>query len=255
MKTKSFLLAITFLTTGILYSQPKEPPKWGGARSSDFFTNWSLNFSGGLTTYFGDLSIYDTDLTEKLRHESGPALSLMLTKNVFRDAFGLSGQIVAGKIEGALGNTSFTAGLFEYNLQARVDFIDLFMLNKNHAFGITGFAGVGQFIFQTKKEIYNEGIIENTEHTGRVPEFVFFFGGGFNYKVHSSFGITAELGLRQCQNDRLDDEVRNDDFDYYSYASIGISYYINSFKRAPLKNKAKIANTSFMFDSPAHPAN
>ena len=60
--------------------------------------------------------------------------------------------------------------------------------------------------------------------------------------------------MRQCRNDRLDDYVKNDDFDYYSYLSIGISYYINTFKKAPLKNKARLANNNFLFNEPAHPA-
>jgi hypothetical protein len=87
-----------------------------------------------------------------------------------------------------------------------------------------------------------------------VPEFVFFFGGEMYYNVNSNFGITVDLSLRQCRNDRLDDFVKNDDFDYYSYLSIGINYYLKTLKRIPLKNKAKLANTSFMFHSPTRPA-
>jgi hypothetical protein len=253
MKTKILLIAITCLTTGFLISSAGYSQKWGGATPIGLLTNWNININGGLTSYFGDLSLHDFDVGAKLKTESGPAVSLILTKNIFKDAISLSGQLLTGKLEGRKSNISFTAELLEYNLHARVDFVDLLMLKKSHAFGIIGYAGAGQFLFTTKKVVMEEGTVMNFEHTARVPEFVFFFGGGVYYKVNSNFGITADLALRQCQNDRLDDYVKNDDFDYYSYLSIGMSYYLTTFKRAPLKNKARLANSNFRFCSPAHP--
>jgi hypothetical protein len=253
MKAKILQIALINLTAGIFISQSCYSQGWGGQVPTGLLTNWTININGGFTSYFGDLSIHDLDLGAKLEKESGPAMGLILTKNIFKDAVSLSGQLLAGKLEGHKCNISFTADLLEYNVQARVDFISLFMLNKRHAFGIIGYTGVGQFLFSTKKVEVEERIVKNYQHDARVPEFVFFFGGGVYYKVSHSFGITADLALRQCRNDRLDDYVKNDDYDYYSYLSIGISYSINTFKKAPLKNKARLANNNFLFDEPARP--
>jgi hypothetical protein len=254
MKANILVIALTYLTTTLIISHSCYSQKWGGAESTGLFTSWSVNINGGLTSYFGDLSLHDLDVGAKIKTESGPALSLILTKSIFKDAIGLSGQILTGKLEGRKNNISFTAELVEYNVQARIDFVDLIMSKRNHAFGIVGYAGAGQFLFKTKKVVIEERTAQFFEHDARVPEFVFFFGGGLYYKVNSNFGITADLALRQCENDRLDDFVKNDDYDYYSYVSIGLSYYINTFKRSPLKNKARLANSSFRFRSPAHPA-
>ena len=243
----SFLMVITINQT--CYSQ-----KWGGLNASGLASGWAVNIGGGLTSYFGDLSMHDLDIGAKLGRESGPAMNISLTKNIFGDAIGISGQVVAGKIKGMKDDISFTAELFEYNLNARVDFVDLFMQGRYHAFGLTGYVGAGQFLFSTKKVESSERVVTNSEHSSRVPEFVVFFGGGVYYKVNQNIGITADLALRQCQNDRLDDYVKNDDYDYYSLITIGISYYINNIKRAPLKNKARLANSSFWFKSPAFPA-
>jgi hypothetical protein len=252
MKAKILQVALINLISGLFYSQTCYTQSWGGNQPNGLLTNWSVNINGGFTSYFGDLSLHDLSIGAKLENESGPALGLILTKNIFQDAIAISGQLIAGKLEGKKGNISFTAELLEYNLHARIDFVDLLMLRNYHAFGVVGYAGIGQFFFNTKKVVMDEGTVKNFEHSTRVPEFVFFFGGGIYYKLNSNFGFTADLALRQCQNDRLDDYVKNDDFDYYSYMSIGISYYINTLKRTPLKNKARIANSSFMFDSPAH---
>lgn len=227
---------------------------WGGFKPTGLASSWSLNVGGGLTSYFGDLSLHDVDILAKIERESGPALNISVVKNVFGDAIGISGQVVVGKMKGMKDDISFTAELFEYNLNARVDFVDLFMQGRYHAFGLTGYVGAGQFLFSTKKVESSERVVTNYEHSSRVPEFVVFFGGGIYYKVNQNIGITADLALRQCQNDRLDDYVKNDDYDYYSVCTIGISYYINNFKRAPLKNKARLANSSYRFRSPANPA-
>ena len=78
----------------------------------------------------------------------------------------------------------------------------------------------------------------------RVPEFVYFFGGGFYYNLSDNFGVTADLSIRRCQNDKLDVEDKNGDFDYYSYLGVGIIYYLQGFKKAPVKNKARIAHNN-----------
>jgi hypothetical protein len=254
MKANLLQIALINLATGLFISQSCYSQGWGGQQSNGLLADWTININGGFTSYFGDLSIHDLDVGAKLDKESGPAMGVLLSKNIFKDAFSLSGQILAGKLEGRKENISFTASLFEYSIQARIDFISLILLNRSHAFGVVGYSGVGQFLFSTKKVVMDEGTVQNFQHDARVPEFVFFFGGGVYYKVSPTFGITADLALRQCQNDRLDDYVKNDDYDYYSYLSIGISYYINTFRKAPLKNKARLANNCFLFNQPAHPA-
>jgi hypothetical protein len=252
MKPIMKYISLIILITGIAFPQICFSQKWGGEKSDALFSKWSLNVSGGLTSYFGDLSLYDLDVGAKLMKESGNAFSIILTKNIWSDAIGLSGQILAGELEGMKQNISFKADLFEYNFHVRIDFLEIFNPKKSYPFGLVGYVGAGQFLFKTRKVVNDEGIVTNYFHEVRVPEFVFFFGGGIYYKLNDWLGVTADIALRQCQNDRLDDYVKNDDFDYYSYVSIGISYYIETFKRKPLKNKARLANSNFLFQSPPY---
>jgi hypothetical protein len=238
-------LSISIFITTSCYSQ-----KWGGNVPVVQITNWSVNINGGMTSYFGDLSLSDLNVGNKLKQESGPAMSIILTRNIYRDAIGLSGQVIAGKIEGRKENISFTSNLVEYNLHARVDFVRLFMSRKYNAFGVVGYAGGGQFLFSTKKVENYDGLLKTSTQDTEVPEFVIFFGGGVYYKINSNFGITADLSLHQCQNDRLDDYVKNDNYDYFTYLSLGFSYYINT----ATKSKPAIANSSFLFNSTTNPA-
>lgn len=251
MKTIILRLVLINLVIGIFISTSGYSQKWGGDSHPVILTNWSVNVNGGLTSYFGDLSLSDTDIGAKLNQESGLAMSLIISKYIFRETIGISGQVIKGNLEGNNGNISFTTKMFEYNIHARIDFVDLFMSMKYHSFGVVGYAGAGQFYYSTKKVVMNEGPYKNFEQVAAKPEFVYFFGGGIYYKLNSNIGITADLALRRCQTDRLDDYVNNDDYDFYTYISIGVSYYINTFKGGPLKNKSRLANSSFLFKSPA----
>lgn len=66
---------------------------------------------------------------------------------------------------------------------------------------------------------------------------------------NSNLGITADLSIHQCQNDRLDDEVKNDDYDYFSYLNIGVSYFINTVR----KREPNLANFQFLFKNSTQP--
>ena len=250
MKANTVNGAIFYLLIGMLISPAGYSQKWCANIPLVIKTNWTINVNGGITSYFGDLSLNDLEIGNKFSQESGPAGSIILTRNIYRDVIGISGQVIAGKIEGRKADISFKANLIEYNLHARVDFIRLLMPRKYNACGVIGYAGVGQFLFNTIKVELNEGTLKTTKQDTEVPEFLIFFGGGVYYKLNENLGLTADLSLHQCQNDRLDDYIKNDNYEYYTYLSVGVSYYIKTVK----KGKASIANSNFLFKSATHPA-
>ena len=81
MNLIKFLL-VSFLITLFNPSFGTIPDEWGGQSKQIFWYNWSAQLNLGLTSYFGDLSQYDTDVTGKLTKESRPAISLRLGKYV-----------------------------------------------------------------------------------------------------------------------------------------------------------------------------
>jgi hypothetical protein len=217
--------------------------EWGGEKPKGFWDHWSVNANIGFTSYFGDLSYYDTDITRKLSAESGTAVGVMVTKH-FNKLIGVSGELIYGDFKGGNNkNISFKTELLEYNIQARLDFIRLILPNRSPKFGIEGHAGVGHLLFKSTSFEISEGDEKRNIYDTGVPEFVWFFGAGAHYHIGNNFAITAEISLHNAQNDKLDNLVKNNDFDYYSYLSLGLTYYIDNFKGAPLKNKARIAHS------------
>ena len=241
-KLKKFIW-FTAITLGIIIFQNVYSQRWNGESGINIWSLWTLNVNAGLTSYYGDISMYDYTVSDKLMYESGSAMGLILTKQ-FNNSFGISAQLLTGKLKGKRGNFSFKSDLFEYNLHIRINLINVFFSNKLTKFGIIGYAGIGQFLFKTTSYRNDDGYIETeTQDTG-VPEFMFFYGAGICYNVTNKFGITADISLRHCQNDKLDNFLKNHDYDYYTYTNIGIIYKINSFIKPPPRNKARIAHNT-----------
>lgn len=241
-KKQHFRLVPTSVILLLLFPFYGNSQEWGGEKPINFWDHWSINMNAGFTSYFGDLSYYDSDIIGKFNFESKPAFGLMVTKH-FDKKFGVSGQLIFGQLKGGNNkNVSFKSNLFEYNIQARIDFIKIILPDRNPKFGLEGFVGIGHTWFNSEKYIVGEGSLSISAIKARVPEFVYFGGIGMHYHIHKNFAITTSLSLRQIQNDKLDQLIKNNDYDFYSYLSLGITYYINGFGNKPLKNKARLAH-------------
>lgn len=239
-RSKSFLLLILIFV--FLY-QDVESQNWSGRRPNISGNNWSVNVNSGLTSYYGDLSIYDSDFGKKLAYESGAALGFIFTKH-YQNAFGVSAQLLMGKIKSTNGNVSISSDILEYNLHFRINFIGLFTPDNFDKIGLSGYAGIGNFLFKTTTTFFTEEDPQQTVNSTRVPEFVYFFGVGANYNITDKVGITFDASLRQCQNDKLDNYIAGGDYDYYSYISLGLTYSLKNSSNGPPRNKSKVARRS-----------
>jgi len=224
-------LFIAALFVSSLLPETASSQRWGGHWKPGFWDSWSVNVNGGLTSFFGDLSLYDTDIIDKLTKESGPAFGMLLSKHLSQDKFTITGQLLYGTLKGQNHTTVFNANIIEYNIQGRVKFINLFSPDNMSNFDVIGYMGIGQFRFKSEQYKIEDPSDKSIEDTG-TPEFVYFFGFGLEYKLGDKFGVTANMGMRQAQNDKLDDLVKNKNYDYYSYLSLGFTYYIDSFKKS-----------------------
>ncbi|HPE55292.1 MAG TPA: hypothetical protein P5514_04930 [Bacteroidales bacterium] len=212
---------------------------WTTKDIKTFNQNWGVNVNAGLTSYYGDLSIYDNDFVAKLQHESRLGMSAILTKKL-DPTFSFSAQVMFGQLKGQKNNLEMRSAIFEYNLHMRLNFVEMFSPNRYRKVGITGFAGIGNFVFATSLYEYYEGGVNVTNFNARVPEFIYFFGGGVNYMLSNDIDITLELSIKQFENDKVDGVVANSGYDYYSYFSMGFTYKINSIFPGQSKRKARL---------------
>jgi hypothetical protein len=185
-----------------------------------------VNVSGGITTYYGDLS-KNNSLFDKFMNESRVAFSGKLTKHI-RHTFGISGQLLYGGFKNSYDpTTSFSTSLFEYNIQGHVELINLFRKSNSSRLGLLVYGGIGQFFFSVNQnQIINDTEVENVYNSG-VPEVVFIGGGELHYHISDKMSVTSNISIRRANNDKLDNHVKGNSNDYYSYLSVGISYHIN----------------------------
>lgn len=243
MKTTIKFIATAVIILAVLTPDITEAQAWGGkGKKSALLDNWSINVNAGLTSFFGDLSKFDSEIMGKLSQESGPAFSGILTKHLGQNKkFGVSGQLLSGKVKGENNSdVSFEANIIEFNLHGRVNVINLISPYNRSKVGIEMYGGFGQFIFNTTKydRRNNENIVK-IKDTG-TPEFTYFFGAGLSYKVIDKIGVTLDVAMRQAQNDYLDDFVKNNNYDYYTLISLGGTYYIDSLKKSKGFKKSAI---------------
>ena len=231
MKTKTKLIIILVSVFGIQIPHFTEAQGWGSRRKPGLWDNWSINLNAGLSSFFGDLSKFDSEIMEKLSQESGPAFSGILTKHI-GPKIGISGQLFYGGLKGENNSkVSFEASVIEYNAHVRVNIINLLSPNNISKMGIEFYGGIGQFIFKTTKyDLRNNETKINVKNTG-TPEFVYFFGTGLSYSITEKIAVTADVAIRQAKNDYLDDFVKNNNNDYYSYICLGLTYNIDSVKK------------------------
>lgn len=222
-----------FVLTGVILTLVLEayaytPDEWRGAKGRFILQNWSLSLNVGFTSYYGDLSQYDGNFPLKLVFESKPAVGLKLTKYLI-PVLGVSGQVIYGGFHSDfLEGHSFETRLVEYNFMAVLDVTRLVFPGKLRDYGLEVSAGMGQFLFQTSLTANDDGQHSVVSLKNGTPEFVYFFGGEFYYKINRRFRLTANLSIRQAQNDNIDKYVASNDYDYYSWFSFGITWSINS---------------------------
>ena len=135
------------------------------------------------------------------------------------------------------GGANFEVTIIELNFQIRLQLIKLIWPYSLTKFGMEAYGGIGQFTFKsTKWELFQGEIDTSITDTG-VPEFVYFGGIAMNYEVMQNLALTADVSMRQAQNDKLDGKIKNDNFDYYSFISVGITYHISSFKKSSFNTR------------------
>ena len=237
-KLSIFIAGILLLAQGALAQDWNIEPHIGLKNTSD------ININAGLNSLYGDVSSYDSDFFGKLQNESGFATGIIVTKR-FSDVFGISGQLVAGILEGHKTNISIQSRILEYNLHFRMDLVRLFTNNSNTPFKLDAFAGIGNFLFESTKEEFIEGEYFISNHSSRVPEFLFLLGTGLSYDLSPRISLSTEISIKQCQNDKVDIVVKGLDYDYYSYLNLGIIYHLRSLKKGPIRNKARIAHNNW----------
>ena len=126
---KYLIYFLLLLLNTVFYSNKIFSQQWGGEFSQQNSDEWIFNANAGFLSYFGDLSIYDSDIAGKLENETGQAGGIIITKRLVKP-FGISVQLLAGNLKASKKNISFESKIIEYSISAYIDLISLIQIEK-----------------------------------------------------------------------------------------------------------------------------
>ena len=224
----ALLILLILLIQANAFGQYQKPPP----KISVLLKNWSVNVNAGQTSFFGEVSLYDDELSEKLQNEGAWAYGFILSRQM-TPVIGLSGQVIWGKLNGANTRSSFSADIMEYTLNTTINFVNLLLPENDARFFLYGKMGIGQFTFKSRL-VFDDASEPDKYVEAESPEFLYLIGGGAYYKINYFLDVNAEATVRLVNNDKLDGTVNNkNDDDYYTYISLGVTYKINNKPRDP----------------------
>ncbi len=223
----AILILVFILIQNNVFGQYQKAP----SRLSDFLTkNWSVNMNGGKTSFFGEVSLYDDNLTEKLSKEGGWAYGFIVGKKL-SPIFSLNGQLLFGQLKGSNTRSSFHADITEYSVSTTLNIVNLLLPDNDAHLFFYGKLGMGQFEF-TSTLVYDDAEKPDLVVKSTTPEFFYLLGGGSYFQISRSFDVNVEFATRLANNDKLDGTSNNkNDKDYYDYISVGLTYKINNRSR------------------------
>ncbi len=198
---------------------------------------WQINYNLGFTQFYGDASNtgYFNKLSGQIDFATGATARIY-----FNPVFALGANFLYGNLKSiknsqasvSSANYTFTGKYFDANLQAYIDFTNLFWGVNDRKLSVYGFIGIG---YATWKSQLDNNISGTTTSSGdpigtdtyKNVGFSMPAGLGINYMLGDSWAVNFDISLRTVFDDDVD--VWRDGFKYDQplYTGFGISYFIN----------------------------
>jgi len=240
---RKFYILVSFSLLLLLHSTAF--PQTQGTLGRRFFSNWSVSISGGPNIFFGDLKVHRFWPANVNMNEWRFAGSFMLIRQLSH-VFALRGQLLYGGISGTKrdyksgipANLYFEGNIFEYNLNATINFSNLlFRYKPDRTFFIYGTVGVGLSNWYTRVKDLNthEQISRSGSPSNWTTEIVIPAGLGAYYNIGDKVNLGLEWTLRALNSDKLDGTISGYPYDMYTFLSLNLTYNFNKPNTGKLK--------------------
>lgn len=202
---------------------------------TSFWNNVSFTGNIGTTLFFGDVSNDASPYQEDWKLGYG-----LIIRKQLSPIFGLGFQFMTGQLhgtkltfqDGSAANLYFDADLMEFNVHTVINFSNLIWSYKpERTLNLYGYLGIGVANwntvlkdFVTDIQIATSGF-DNTGAKAWTPEMIYPVGMGVNIMMSQRLDLNIDAGIRMVNSDDVDARVTgNSKSDFYSYASVGLTF-------------------------------
>jgi hypothetical protein len=193
--------------------------------ATGYAKRWFAGGTVGPDFYFGDIRQPSGAFGNNISFAGGIFGGRQLT-----NVFGLRAQLLAGGLRGtknadtvaATGNYTFTGSFFEFNVNATVNFSNLFSPYKaSRKFFVYGSLGIGFTSWRTQlKNLDDLSLTQPVWSSSAVIPI----GVGASYSITPKINVGLEYSWRTVLSDMVDQYSAQYKFDVYDYLAVGVTY-------------------------------
>lgn len=228
MSRIAFIILLTTLlyTTGI------------SAQTTSFWgNNVVVGISPGMASYYGDLSIHDTNPIDKLIYESGPEIGIFAGKKLKRILeFGVLATIGKTSSEKPASNIRFLNKFNEFGVYSVLSVADILVPQRTSRFdygfmanySITQWRSVSLKI-SDEDVVFSHGLNNEGKNSGN-GQSKFHHGGGYyvSYALNPNFTIRLSQSMQFMNTDEFDSFIGGTKVnDRILHTGVGLIFTIN----------------------------
>ncbi len=232
--SKIFLFLIIILLPLFLGAQYYNKQK----QNFGFSDGWSVDLNIGLTSFFGDLSVFDFDILKKFSKESKLGAGIIFAKGI-SPVVTFNTQLLYGSLTGTKksSNIYFNCNIFEGSLNLQINFSQIISpRNSRRKINIFGNFGTGLVSIRSKLyDLTTDSLIHSFGFGRKTIESILQFGFKINYVVNDQYDLNFTFTNRRVDTDKLDSQAGNENKDFYSYISVGVTYKFKSYNKRSFK--------------------
>lgn len=204
----------------------------------DFQSGWYLGANAGIASYFGDISFYDLDPVNKIRHESRFVSGLTAGKSL-NQWIDLEMNFYHGGLSGSNHNNDlyFTGNFTEMTLNGHISLSRIILNQANQRFQVHLSIGAGSIFFRSSKSRISDNTyvssvgLNSSGNKEGSPGIATVFPAGIllSFDLNKSLVIRSRFAFRMPDDDLLDAHAGSTGInDRYSFATIGFIYRLPS---------------------------
>lgn len=190
---------------------------------------WMMGAGAGMVSFYGDLSVHDLTIGEKINTESNPATYLFGGK-LISPVFSVKTSLLNGKMRGSNEDfdQSFTNHFYELSLSGSMCVTELMFPDNKGRLDIFVTGGLGYIhSLAVNSQIVNEkGLLPVSTETAALAKIISL---EVQYSLSRRLRICGSLSSRYTNSDMIDGYTGSTGInDHYTFHSLGVVYVMNS---------------------------